>query len=333
MWGAYLGHLPEGDPLYGYLRYEIFPKVGEHHAGRIRVFRMNGSHAVYLYEACGSNARVIGKFFGVDSDPVTAARRLEREYRNLLTFRSCGFTGGVHYVARPLGCRVDLNYLLVIEHCGGESLDRILLRLLRGECEARELYGKLTALAYFLATLHNRTALADCPVNFQEGTAYLEGLLNILNSQTLLDEAGRGAFLYRRDRWRERGEMWGDASVLVHGDATPSNFLFGDGLHVISFDLERVRRTDRVFDTGRVAGELMHFFLRATGNRAAAEPFIGHFLWEYACHFPDRDRAFQATTQRVPFYLGCTLLRIARNDYLDWEYRKRLVDEARRCFG
>ena len=40
--------------------------------------------------------------------------------------------------------------------------------------------------------------------------------------------------------------------------------MFGGGLQVIAFDLERTKRADRVFDTGRIAGELKHFFLRAT---------------------------------------------------------------------
>ena len=125
--------------------------------------------------------------------------------------------------------------------------------------------------------------------------------------------------------------MWEDCQVFVHGDATPDNFLFGDGLAVISFDLERLKRADRVFDTGRVAAELMHFFLLMTGNKYAAEPFIGHFLWEYACHFPDRERTFEQTTRRVPFYMGTTLMRIARNPWLDWNYRLRLIHEAKQC--
>jgi aminoglycoside phosphotransferase (APT) family kinase protein len=106
--------------------------------------------------------------------------------------------------------------------------------------------------------------------------------------------------------------MWEDNQVLVHGDATPSNLLFGRDLSVIAIDLERMTRADRVFDLGRIAGELQHYFLQAKGNTHGAEPFIGHFLWEYACHFPDRDRAFRSITGRLPFQMALTLLRIAR---------------------
>ena len=125
--------------------------------------------------------------------------------------------------------------------------------------------------------------------------------------------------------------MWQDREVLVHGDATPSNFFFGDGPHVISFDLERVRRTDRLFDLGRITAELKHFLLRMTGSPAAAEPFIGHFLWEYSRPFPDREQTFRAITGRLPFYMGMNLIRIARNNYLDRNYRRRLIEIAASC--
>jgi aminoglycoside phosphotransferase (APT) family kinase protein len=134
-----------------------------------------------------------------------------------------------------------------------------------------------------------------------------------------------------RDQWRSLPKMWQDQQVYVHGDATPENFMFGSGLDVMTFDLERSKRADRVFDTGRIAGELKHFFMWATGNKYAAEPFIGHFLWEYACHFPDRNSAFASITGRTPFYMGLTLLRIARNSWVDHDHRHQLISEARAC--
>ena len=132
-----------------------------------------------------------------------------------------------------------------------------------------------------------------------------------------------------KERWREKGFMWEDNQVLVHGDVTPTNILFGDGPWVIAIDLERMKPADRVFDVGRVAAEIKHFFMQHTGNKWLAEPFIGHFLWEYACHFPDRDSAFRSITRRVPFHMGMTLLRIARNSWITNHYRRQLLDEAR----
>ncbi len=124
--------------------------------------------------------------------------------------------------------------------------------------------------------------------------------------------------------------MWEDQEVWLHGDATPANFLFGRGIDVAAIDLERMKRGDRMFDVGRVAGELQHAFMSATGDWRTPEPFIGHFLWEYSCHFPDRDRAFASITARVPYYMGLNLLRIARNDYIATDYGATLVRQAKK---
>src|SRR5699024_1884713 len=111
-------------------------------------------------------------------------------------------------------------------------------------------------------------------IDFNEAAAYMDSLTGRLQFQNQIGANGANELYYLRDRWREQPKMWEDCQVFVHGDATPDNFLFGDGLAVISFDLERLKRADRVFDTGRVAAELMHFFLLMTGNKYAAEPFI-----------------------------------------------------------
>jgi len=124
--------------------------------------------------------------------------------------------------------------------------------------------------------------------------------------------------------------MWQDQQVWLHGDATPANFLFGRGMDVAAIDLERMKRGDRMFDVGRVAGELQHAFMSAVGDRDRAEPFIGHFLWEYCCHFPDRQRTFESITARAPYYMALNLLRIARNDYIGRDYGGRLVAQAKK---
>jgi aminoglycoside phosphotransferase (APT) family kinase protein len=123
--------------------------------------------------------------------------------------------------------------------------------------------------------------------------------------------------------------MWQDQQVWLHGDATPANFLFGDGMDVAAIDLERMKRGDRMFDVGRVAGELQHAFMRV-GDRRRAEPFVRHFLWEYSCHFPERQRTFESIAARAPYYMALNLLRIARNGYIDRDYGGRLVTHAKR---
>jgi aminoglycoside phosphotransferase (APT) family kinase protein len=217
--------------------------------------------------------------------------------------------------------------LLVEEYSGGESLSTVISAAIHQK-HSDPLFARLTALAYFLATFHNRTA-NGYKVDFAQDSAYIDHLVEKLRSKHFIGNWDADELYWLRDRWRDQPRMWEDQQVLVHGDATPSNFLFGGGLNVIAIDLERMRPADRTFDLGRITGELQHFFLQATGNKYAAEPFIGHFLWEYACHFPDRERAFRAITGRLPFQMALTLLRIARNSWVSADYRQRLIDEAK----
>ncbi|SCX90727.1 Phosphotransferase enzyme family protein [Nitrosospira sp. Nl5] len=332
----YIGQLPAGDPFYGYLRYDILPLLGTDAKSGVpefRVYKLPASNHVYLYEDPHNQIRVIGKFFGgvPDVAPETAFHHMECEFNNLSYLRSLGFDCYPHYVVRPLGRNASLNYVLVEEFCYGTPLADFITKAIR-KGDPDVLYPKLTALAYFLATLHNRTA-GDSTVDFSKDCFYFNHILEQLMESGRLNPHEAGRLHQLKDRWREKPCMWEDCQVLIHSDVTPANILFGDGLWVIVIDLERMKSADRVFDLGRVVAELQHFFMQQTGDKWLAEPFIGHFLWEYACHFPDRDAAFRAITQRIPFYAGLTLLRIARNRWIHGKYSRRLLDEAAKTLG
>ena len=326
----YLGHLPGNDPLRHYLQTEILPQLGYADAqAEFRVFRLGERGAVYLYEERRSGLRVIGKFFARPYQPGTLStqRHMDREYANLLLARGYGFVGYPHHVVRPLGRNAWLSSVLIEEYVAAPRLSVFFDGASRQG--ARDpLFAKLTALAYFLASLHNRTANGR-GVDFGVDCRYLDRLVDQLVQRHMIEGATVQELYGLRDRWAVQPRMWADQQVLVHGDATPANFLLGDGLQVTAIDLERMQWADRVFDVGRIAGELQHAFLQAMGDKYAAEPFIGHFLWEYACHFPDRQSAFTAICGRVPFQMALTLLRIARNDWISPEYRRRLIEEAR----
>ena len=329
---VYVGRLSEQDPLHAYLQHDIEPQLGSAcgHSS-YRVFRLNGSNDVYQYENRENGSRIIGKFFlsSRKKDALKAAAHLTHEFDNLCRMRDYGLTGYPHHVARPLGRNYAMNALLVTEDCAGQLLSEVILEAMRSG-RNEKLYEKLTALAYFLSAFHNRTAIG-VGVDFDADCAYMDTLTDRLVQIRAINDEQSSELNRLRDEWRGQPRMWKDQQVFVHGDATPENFMFGDDLAVMACDLERARRADRVFDTGRIAGELKHFFMRASGRRDAADPFIGHFLWEYACHFPNRDGAFASITGRTPFHMGLTLLRIARNGWIDAQYRKRLINEAFEC--
>jgi len=324
---TYMGRLWHEDPLHGYLQHHIAPQAGfSLPNAEFRVFGFSDSRDVYLYEETHCGFRAVGKFFK-SWNMEHARQKGETEFRNLLFLRDTGFSSFPHYVVRPYGFNPATDNLLMTEYLRGETLSRILSDAIHAEGRNR-LFRKLTALAHFLAQMHNRTA-GEWTVNFDQSCQYMEQLLNSLCRRWGLGTGEAEDFRFLCASWRSQRCMWEDRNVLVHGDATPSNFLFGSGPDVMMIDLERMKWADRVFDLGRLCGELKHFFFRTTGNPLGAENFIGHFLWEYCCHFPDRHRAFAAITRRVPFYMGITLLRIARNSWIDHAYRRRLVHEAK----
>jgi serine/threonine protein kinase len=325
----YLGHLAHSDPLYGYLRDEIIPQLGVCSNNAVfRVFQSTLSHHVYFYEEEYSGARVVGKFHPPRRNAVPDATKTgETEYNNLVFLRSLGFDSTPHYVVKPLGFNQAIGSVLLVEYLDGAHLSKVINDAIHlGRTD--RLYRKLSALAHFLASLHNRTA-GDWPVNFDHSISYMGRLINSLIVKRGMGQEHSGELYQRQEAWRQQGCMWEDRGVLVHGDVTPSNFLFGRDNNVMAIDLERMQWADRAFDLGRLSGELKHFFFQATDSPHAAETFIGHFLWEYCLHVPDGMSAFNAITRRIPFYMGITLLRIARNSWIHQDYRQRLVLEAK----
>ena len=144
----YLGHLSPKDPLYGYLLYDILPQLGvKGITPDFRVYGIQASNHVYLYEDVSSQTRIVGKFFyGItDRSPETAFRHLEREFNNLHYLRSIGFAGYPHYIARPLGRNADLNCVLVEEFCFGTPLDTFIVKAIREGARPTSPWKRYTA--------------------------------------------------------------------------------------------------------------------------------------------------------------------------------------------
>jgi aminoglycoside phosphotransferase (APT) family kinase protein len=327
--GRYVGYVAGHDPLHDFLSRIMCDRMGVREARpAFRVFRLSGSNEVYAYEEKHSGEKIICKFygprFGWDRDK--AAWMARQEYEGLETLRGYNLIGSPHHVIRPLGVSGDINGVLAVEYYPGEEFSHAIERATRHYDDAH-LYWRLKALAYFLATQHDRT-VNGAGVDFDPDCRYFDTVVGRLMKAHRIGQRDIDELSSLRDRWRDLPRMWQDQQVWLHGDATPANFLFGHGMDVAAIDLERMKRGDRMFDVGRVAGELQHAFMRA-GDRHRAEAFIGHFLWEYSRHFPDRRQTFESITARAPYYMALNLLRIARNDYIGRDYGGRLVAQAK----
>jgi aminoglycoside phosphotransferase (APT) family kinase protein len=329
--GKCVGYVAGEDPLHGFLCKIMRDGLGVREPYlAFRVYRLSGSNEVYAYKEKFSSVKVICKFYGTRfrTDLDKAASMARQEYDCLETLRRYDLVGSPHHVIRPLGLSRDINGVLAVEYYSGEEFSHAIARATQHRDDAH-LYWRLKALAYFLATQHNRTA-NGATVDFEPDCRYFDAIVNTLRNACRIGQGDAEELSRLRDTWRDRPRMWQDRQVWLHGDATPANFLFGHGMDVAAIDLERMKRGDRMFDVGRVAGELQHAFMRDSGDRHRAEPFIRHFLWEYSCHFPDREQAFESISGRVAYYMALNLLRIARNDYIGQDYGRTLVRQAKR---
>ena len=295
------------------------------------VFHVHRMASLEVYKHTEERTRmaVVGKFFKLDDRKPEKISRIKGEYENLQKIRAYGFDTYPHYVVRPISKEESIGLALLEEYIHGKDLDYYLRRAIYGRDDT-SLRERLSALASFLYALHERTDSEE-NVELNPINAYYEKVLKKLCKQEIISPSDTRAFLRLIDKWLTRTLLRKGKKVIVHGGATPTNFIFAPARYVVAIDLERMRNADPVFDIGMVCGEIKHAYFWRTGNPYEAEPFIRFFFESYSSHFTDDDETFHEITMRNPFYMAMTELRIARNGYLDLNYRKRLAHEARKC--
>ncbi|MFH1146857.1 MAG: phosphotransferase [Pseudomonadota bacterium] len=322
---AYLGILDRADPLYEILLIQIASEIRDpvFHVSRL-------SHRnVFKYTEENSLISVVGKFFRLDDTKPDRVYRIKCEYDNLNKARQYGLDRFPNYVVRPISKDERIGLALIEEFISGKDLDHYLRKAIH-EGTDESLRKVLSALASFFHVLHTRTK-SDGNVCLDSVSAYFQKIIRKLTVQNVIPESDVEPYLKLMDRWLNGPLLQNGRGSIIHGDATPTNFIFAGKNNVVAIDLERMRYADAVFDIGMVCGEIKHAFLWRTGSLEASEPYIRHFLKSYARHFGDSRRVFRAITRRNPFYMALTELRIARNGYLDWPYKKILAHEALEC--
>ena len=314
--------------LYPYLKEEVFPQLAPPPYGKIEIRRLSYQKPVYLFRERTKKIKVVGKLLESGFTPLEEAWRwVEKEYFNLKLLREeFGMNNGSYRVVTPLGKNKGRYALLVTEMAPGKILDYYIAKAIY-EHQFNRLFDKLSYLARFFVKLHRKSE-RDRQVSPDLPQQYLGKLLHSL-SQGPLTSTKRNEIEKYAATWWDKNDLFGDNEVIVHGDATPTNFFF-QHQEVIGIDVDKVKRADRCWDLGFIAAELKHHFMWRTGDGWAAEPYIGHFLWEYAVNYAD-EQFFYTITRRIPLYMSLGLLRIARNTWLDEPYRENLLREAKRC--
>jgi aminoglycoside phosphotransferase len=326
-----MNRLSAADPLARALRDLVEAEAGfRPPAGEVGVEPLPASRQVLRFTFPAGTYAVVGKFFSVYPPQASADVSLAREYDHYLQLPALGLGNGDGLTPRLLGRWPARSLGLLLEAVPGPDLDHLLLRACVHGDPAPLLRG-LKQLARLLAFFHSRPVPA-LPVSPEPGLAYLDKVMAQLLAADRLTREDRLALEAERAFWQARLQDFPDRQVLIHGDATPTNFLFPNG-RAVALDLERLRVGDRLWDLSWVAGELKHAWGWRTANFPGAEAAIRHFFRMYL----DAAGLGPALTHRLlrlnPFYMALAELRIARNLYLTPDYRRDLVDEAKRCLA
>jgi len=312
-----------------YMRQAIFPQLAPPPFGEIEIRSLSQQKPVYLFLEKTRNIMVVGKLF--KHGPVTLEQAwpsAEKEYFNLNLLRNrFGMNNDSWHVVAPLGKNKKLSALLVTEKAPGKVLDYYIAKAIY-EHKSQQLFDKLSSLALFFVKLH-RNSESGRRVSPALPKSYLDKLLDSLSKWPSSPLERYDIEDYAARWWDKDSIFTNDTEVIVHGDATTTNFLFNHN-EVTGIDLEKMKWADRCWDLGFLAAELKHHFMWRMGDKWAAEPYIGHFLWQYAVNYRD-SQFFYNITSKIPLYMALGLLRIARNSWLDETHRKNLISEAKQC--
>jgi thiamine kinase-like enzyme len=331
----YRGELAPDDPLYALLAQTVLRDTLGWTVEQpvFDVFTVDARGIVYRYHERVTNVDLVCKFFGNRPEAADAACTrphtaavLQREYANLQRAWQLGMDHPPYRIVRPLAFDADRNGVLVEEYAAGPTLDTFLKQALHDNGQAA-LAARLADLAGFLAQLHHRSQ-TDCPVDPTQGLAYLEKVTRQLANLSVIDGDQQHRLDGLRSGWAQVPALAAARRVLVHGDVTPINIVFGDDHQVIAIDLERLREDDAAVDLGMVVAELRHAFLRTTHSAEAANTFVEPFLQRYTAQRGIVGPEWDGLALRVRFFAGAMLLRIGRNDWLDLPYRQALAAEA-----
>jgi hypothetical protein len=307
----YVNTLKPGNVFRDWLVHEIGDKL-DNKKNEVRVFLISGaSHTVCRYEFKGEDYGVVAKFYAEPKgwrrnyDPV---RSMKKEFSMLKRIES--FID----IPRPIGMKKKFSCVLVTEYIKG----RPLFKFIKTE---EYLYDKLTAVAQVQRSLHDRTR-----TDYRKDKEF--GRFHKILNQLRLDRSTRMKFDNLLGRWWYSSLLDLTQGCLIHNDANPVNYLFNNN-KAYALDFESAwNHANFVHDLGIVSAELKNYFGWSAKRWQKAEPYIGHYLWNYS----RSENEFHRITRAVPFFMALGLLRMARLG-LDTGHREFILKEALACLN
>jgi len=286
-----VGTLGPGNAFRDWLMQVVGHRMSERNCS-VNVYRIRpASHTVCRYEFHNQGFSVVAKFYAEPTGwkkNYDFSKSMEKEFFTLKKIEP------IIDIPRPLAMHRDFHCAILTDYVHGRSL----YKFIKVE---DSLYDRLTSIAQVQRRLHDQTRS-----DYRRDSAFAR--FHRVLDQLQMDPATRMRYNRLLGDWWHSSLLDLPFGCMVHGDANPMNYLFNHG-KVYALDFESSRENAHFgIDLGFVAAELKFFFAVFRGDERMAEPYIGHFLWQYSRN----EEEFHAITRALPFFISLGLLRMAR---------------------
>ena len=308
----YVGTLAPGNAFRDWLMQVLGKKVADPNC-RVHVYRIKpASHTVCRYEFHKQELSVVAKFYAEptgwmkDYDPFQA---MENEFDTLKQIEP------IVEIPRPLAIHRDFHCALLTEYIRGRSF----LKYMGDTNKKDRLYDRLTAIARLQRRLHDQTRS-----EYRKDRVFAR--FHKVLDQLAMDTKTRTEYNRLLGAWWYSPLLDLQSGCRIHGDPNPLNYLFShQRVYMLDFE-SSMEHANFVHDLGIVAAELKNYYAIQRGDARMAEPYIGHFLWQYS----HNEQEFHAIARALPFFISLGLLRMARMK-LGTDHRRFIFREAEAC--
>lgn len=316
----YLGILKNNDPLFFYLN-----KIKElklHNFVPVDFYLVqafsNTKTNVYKYTANFDGTSFVVKFFGQGGtiNKKIAEKRLMWEFNRLKFFQTC--SSKKTKVINPYCYLPEVDCALVEPYIKGKTLDFYIKGAIFNNQKNR-LFKKLDLLATLLSCIHSVSKEEN--YNMLAEKNYCAKILHTLYKDRLID---KHKLIDIKNTCINGFSKVKTNATNIHGDATTTNFIFTDGA-IYSIDMEKSKIASYLLDLGFIAAELKHHFMLFGQQDMYATEYISYFLYKYSL-LSRKD--LNDIENNLKIFIALGLFRIARNWYLDLNYRHFLIEKA-----
>jgi len=312
----YVGILKDNDPLFFYLNKMKQLKLQNFTPTDFYLVYLLNAKNVYKYTSNFDGTSFVVKFFGQSGtiNKKIAEKRLLWEFTKLKYFQIC--TTKQIKVINPYCYLIDIDCALVEPYIKGKTLDHYIKKLTQ-QNNKEKLKKKLYLLALLLNCIHKSHKTENYDFSVEKN--YCSKILHTLYQSSLIDKY---QLMQVKQMCNEKLQSKTVASN-IHGDATTTNFLYSNG-SIYAIDMEKSKIASFKLDLGFIVAELKHHFM-LFDLKDDVFSFISYFLSSYSALSGINLNEIE---HNLETFIALGLLRIARNEYLKYTYRRLLFDEA-----